>query len=51
MPNTLAYLKQHYNATVVTNTSLTAGYPSADFIVILGESAVPKTTATTSTTQ
>lgn len=45
MPNTLAYLKQRYNATIVTNASLTAGYPGADFILILGQSSVPKTTA------
>ncbi|HSX16300.1 MAG TPA: LCP family protein [Candidatus Saccharimonadales bacterium] len=47
MPNTLAYLKQQYKATVVTNASLTRTYYAADFIVILGESSVPKTTATT----
>ncbi len=44
MPNTLAYLKSTYKATVVTNAHLTAVYPSADFILILGQSAVPKTT-------
>jgi len=47
MPNTLAYLKQQYKAAMVTNASLTRTYYNADFIVILGESAVPKTTATT----
>lgn len=41
-PNTLAYLKKTYKATVVTNPTLTANYPAADFILILGESAVPK---------
>jgi LCP family protein required for cell wall assembly len=48
MPNTLAYLKQRYKATIVTNVSLTAGYPAADFILILGQAAVPapKTTTT-----
>jgi len=46
MPNTLAYLKKTYGATVVTNKSLTAGYPGADFILIVGQSAVP-TPATT----
>lgn len=47
MPNTLAYLKKQYNAPVVTNASLTADYPGADFIVILGESSVPSTSRTT----
>ena len=41
-PNTLAYLKKTYNATVVTDATQTANYPSADFILILGASAVPK---------
>lgn len=45
-PNTLAYLKKQYKATVTTNAALTAGYPGADFILILGQSAVPKTTTT-----
>ncbi len=35
-PNTLAYLKKKYGATVTTNAALKAGYLSADFIVILG---------------
>ncbi len=50
MPNTLAYLKQHYNATVVKNASLTYNYPGADFILILGQSAAPHTSATTNST-
>jgi hypothetical protein len=50
MPNTLNYLKTTYKATVTTNASLTTTYPGADFIVILGQSAVPKP-ATTTTTQ
>lgn len=50
MPNTLAYLKSYYKATVVADKSLTRTYPSADFIVILGQSAVPKP-STTATTQ
>lgn len=41
-PNTLAYLKKTYNATVVTDATLTANYPSADFILVLGANAVPK---------
>lgn len=49
MPNTLAYLKQKYNATVVKNASLTYNYPGADFILILGQSAAPQTSSTTST--
>jgi len=51
MPNTLAYLKTTYKATVTTSTSLTATYPNADFILILGQSAAPKTAATTSASQ
>jgi LCP family protein required for cell wall assembly len=47
MPNTLTYLKKKYNATVVVNASLTRAYPGADFIVILGQSAAPATTTTT----
>lgn len=47
-PNTLAYLKKKYNATIVVDTSLTAQYPSADYIVLLGASAVPKTTTSSS---
>jgi len=46
MPNTLAYLKQQYKATVVTNVHLSATYPGADFILILGQSAVPAPTTT-----
>lgn len=46
MPNTLAYLKKQYNASVITNARLTASYPSADFIVILGQSSVPSTAQT-----
>ncbi len=50
MPNTLTYLKSKYRATVTTNATLRARYPGADFILILGETAVPKpaTTAPTS---
>jgi LCP family protein required for cell wall assembly len=47
MPNTLAYLKKTYNATIITSPTLTANYPSADFILILGENAVPKPSSTT----
>jgi LCP family protein required for cell wall assembly len=41
-PNTLAYLKKKYSASTVANPTLTANYPEADFIVILGQSALPK---------
>ncbi len=47
-PNTLAYLKSQYKATVTTNASLVADYPNADFIVILGQTAVPKASTTNS---
>jgi len=47
MPNTLEYLESHYHATVVTNRTLVATYPGADFILILGQTAVPSTTSTT----
>lgn len=50
-PNTLAYLKKKYNATVVTDAKETANYPNADFILLLGASAAPKSTSTTTTTQ
>ncbi|QQS18845.1 LCP family protein [Candidatus Saccharibacteria bacterium] len=42
-PNTLAYLKKTYGASVVTDVKLSRSYPAADFILILGENAVPKT--------
>jgi LCP family protein required for cell wall assembly len=45
-PNTLAYLKKTYKATVVKDAGLTATYPDAEFIVILGTSAAPAPTAT-----
>jgi len=47
MPNTLAYLKSSYHAAVVANAALTRAYPSADFILILGQSAVPSTSSST----
>ena len=46
-PNTIAALKKKYNATVVTDAALTATYPSAEIIVILGQNAAPKTTSST----
>ena len=49
MPNTLAYLKRLYKATVVTDTHLTAIYPGADFILILGQTAAPAPTTASST--
>lgn len=39
-PATLAYLIKHYHATKVTSTSLSAAYPDADLIVLLGQAAV-----------
>ncbi len=42
-PNTLAYLKKTYGASVVQNKTLSQNYPAADFILLLGENAVPKT--------
>ncbi len=48
-PNTLAYLKKQYKATIATDAHLTAAYPSADFILVLGQSAVPATTSTSGT--
>ena len=49
MPNTLSYLSKQYKTTTITNTALTRAYPSADFILILGDSAVPKPETTAST--
>jgi polyisoprenyl-teichoic acid--peptidoglycan teichoic acid transferase len=45
MPNTLSYLKQQYKATAIVDQTLTRNYPSADFILILGQSAVPPTSS------
>ncbi len=42
-PNTLAYLTKTYSAKVISDPTLAASYPSADFILILGASAMPKT--------
>jgi len=42
MPNTLAYFKKQYKATIVTDATLTRTYPGADFILLLGTSAAPK---------
>ncbi|MGB4967060.1 MAG: LCP family protein [Candidatus Saccharimonadales bacterium] len=47
-PNTLAYLKTTYNATVVTDTVTATRYPDADFILILGKNAMPNPAATSS---
>lgn len=46
-PNTLAALKTQYKATVITDATMSANYPNADIIVILGETAAPKTTTST----
>ena len=45
-PNTLAALKKKYSATVISDATMKANYPNADIIIILGESAAPKTTTT-----
>jgi len=50
MPNTLSYIKTNYKATVTASPSLTRTYPGADFIIILGQSAVPPTTTNSSPT-
>lgn len=44
-PNTLAALKTLYNASVISDATLKANYPNADIIVVLGQSAAPKTTS------
>ena len=46
-PNTLAYLEKQYKATVATNPALIKAYPTADFILILGQTAAPAATTTT----
>ena len=45
-PATLEYLKKTYSATVVTDTVTATRYPDADFILILGKSAMPVPTTT-----
>lgn len=50
-PNTLTALKQKYTATVVVDAAMKANYPNADIILILGETAIPKTSTTTTTPQ
>lgn len=47
-PNTLADLKKRYTATVQADATLSATYPNTDFIVVLGQNVVPKTTTSTS---
>lgn len=44
-PNTLAALKTKYKASVVTDATMSANYPNADIIIILGESAAPESAA------
>lgn len=46
-PNTLAYLKKQYSASVVQNSALAAQYPDADFILILGKNVAATAAATT----
>lgn len=45
-PNTLAALKKKYASTVINDATLKTNYPNADIIIVLGESAAPKTTST-----
>ena len=47
MSETVAYLKKQYKATVTTNAALSAAYPTADLILIVGKTAVPAATTTT----
>jgi LCP family protein required for cell wall assembly len=47
-PNTLAYLKQQYKPGIVTNATLTRTYPSADFILILGQNVAASTSTNSS---
>ena len=42
LPNTLTYLKKTYGATVVSDATMTANYPAADFVLVLGENMLPK---------
>lgn len=49
-PATLAELTQKYTATVKDDAVLRTGYPNADFIVVLGQSAVPQPATTTTKT-
>lgn len=44
-PSTLNYLRTTYKATVVTDQKLTTNYPAADFILVLGQDAIPKPTS------
>ncbi len=46
MPNTLAYLKKQYNASVITSNTLTTTYSNADFILIIGQDQVPQSQST-----
>lgn len=48
-PNTLNELKRRYNATVVTDATLKATYPNADFVLVLGDDAKPKEPANQAT--
>lgn len=50
-PETLAYLKKQFSATVVTDATLKATYPSADFILVVGENIAKQTSASQSTSQ
>lgn len=45
-PNTLSYLKSIYGATVIADETLTANYPSADFIILIGQDIATKAAQT-----
>ncbi len=44
-PATIDELKKRYSATVITDSAMSANYPNADIILILGQTAVSNTTA------
>lgn len=46
-PASLAELKSRYKATMVDDKAMKTNYPNADLIILLGTSAVPKTTSNT----
>jgi LCP family protein required for cell wall assembly len=49
-PGSLAYLKKHYSATVTTDAALSAKYPDADLILVLGQNvAAAQATSGTAT--
>lgn len=47
-PKSLSYLKSTYRASAATNASLSANYPNADFILILGQNMASSSSNSTS---